>query len=446
MELLDIWEMLNAGHTSEALTELDLSGPDGYGTEKETSRLLLRGWALYTLRRKEEAHQDLSRAVTVARTDSDLGRALLERGSFLMKDRRFGEAQTSLLEALPRLTSRPDLLLMCRYNLGWGFLSRLDLPLAHVQFQAGLRLTRGQPETRLFRTLLHSGLSVYARLSGDARWSAAVARMALSEARSAEQFAQAHRSLGMALWRSSEIGLAQREFQCGVDVATGAVQASLRFNSACLEGLPCAQTALQDHLDQVLPQDQPRVLLHAAEAARIREDLVECRRLVEAALVLDEPYPVVDEAWVLPELFQLAREWHLSVPTSPVLAGHALHLQVLDEPRLHVNGHPPGLALGNDSAAVLAFLIVYGSSSLTELAENATEDQRESTVRRAIRDLRWVLADAGVIVLRGGEVRLSTEWTWSCDLQSQLQLQRLDRPLLPGSYAPWIMELQEQLA
>ena len=406
---------------------------------------MLRGWALYDLRRREEAHQDLSRAVTVASTDSDVGRALMERGSFLMKDRRFGEAQASYLEAVPHLAKRPDLQLMCRYNLGWGFLTRLDLPLAHAHFQAGLRLSHGHAETRLFRTLLHSGLSVYARLSGDAHWSAAIARTALSEARTPEQLAQAHRSLGMALWRAGEHGPARRSFQRGVDVATGAVRASLEFNAACLDGFSSAQVTLQAHLEQVLPQDQPRVLLHAAEAARRDGDVRECRRLVDAALAMDEPYPVQDESWVLPELFDLARRWGGTVPETPVRAEHALRLQVLDEPKLHVNRNSPGLSLGNDTAAVLAFLILYGRAPLSELAENATDDLRESTVRRAVKELRWVLADADVITVRAGEVSLSEDWKWSCDLQSRLQEQRLDRPLLPGSYAPWILELQEQL-
>jgi len=449
MDLMTIWTLASKGRHAEALTALEPFRVVAAKQRQETAWLLLRAGSRHALGDKTGAHADLSSAVEQAEDETQRGRALLEQGGFYLKDRRVGEGIQALLEAVPRLTLRPDLLLNCRYNLGWAFLNRLELEAAREQFMSGLRLTRGDTETRTFRSTLHSGLSVYARLTGDPRWAASIARLTQSEAQLPEQHVQAARSLSMALWRLGQLKEALECVQTARRQATGAVGGSMDFTALCLtergEDVALDVQEVLGHLDTVLEQDRTRVYLHAAEAARCAGDPVQARALTEKALALGDPYSLLDEAAVLPALYAQARAWDLPLPVPHPPAPHSLHLRVIGEVSLVINAHPQGLQLSNDAAALLAFLIINTEASLRELAQNTTDRNSASAVQNALRDVRRTVCDQAVVLSRSGSVRLSPDWHWSCDLQDALARRQLESKLLPGSYAPWIEELQQQL-
>ena len=193
-----------------------------------------------------------------------------------------------------------------------------------------------------------------------------------------------------------------------------------------------------------------RLDLHLAEEARRSGQPEEATRLLRSVLALDEPYPVLDEAPSLSELFDLGRAAGLDLPVySPGHVQRQVEIRALGVPELRVNGLPvPVTAPG--AFALLTFIGMYGQSTLNVLGAEVFPDASAPQVRARIRSAlpilsRW-LGTSEALRLQGNLLTLSAEWAVTVDASEVLAGKgRARGAFLPGLYNEWTGRVQDLL-
>lgn len=432
-----------AGRYRDALDHLDQLPDTGVF-------LWLRGVALYHLGRPQEAHDALRRARPLL-TGNHLAQVLNDQAYFYALDRQFRYAIETYLLAAAAAVDDPVMQPLVTYNLGWMYLSRMELASAHEYLQAVLE--RGERGDVAERMQGRVGVSTLDRANGHFRAAAHRGRLATEVADGHRLGNLAFRTYGHAL---RQLGHLEAARQAQEQAVVRAIPDVYRANETLILGIidvtmgrPSDLASLEEG---ALALDVTRSVLHRAELARQGQREGEMLRLLQLAIARDEPFALWDEAAQLPQLFAVGRSAGLALPYRPPPGHPAIRVEIgcVGVAALHVAGRPVAVPRSDISAlTLLAYVVLEPAERRTTpevlgaLYDWSSPRSRASRLTRDLHTVNAWLGDPHALRVVNGVIVRSDAWAWAGDVTPDTVITaRSDAVFLPRARGHWVDELR----
>ncbi|GGJ78855.1 tetratricopeptide repeat protein [Deinococcus aquiradiocola] len=421
---LDVYALTQAGAFQQALDLLDAAT-----VRQPRHHHRQRGYALHNLYRYEEAHREMSDALTHCEGNAR-GSVFADWAVMYMREQRYEEGYTCYHQALALLT-HPEARAQALYNLGWTHLRRGHPQHALQYLEEALTLIRRSrdADARWWLTFVRCGLALHARLTGN--WTLALQRAAQAvreaEPGRAEVFAlhtlastqRLHGDLETAALTQAR---AVRHAGEGQATLTETLHDQLiALQRARHAGTPHDPRTLRDLIPSAAPYDAWRGRLYLAQHALDTGGPAEALVTLRAALDVQEPYVLLDEAPALKDLYTFGRSHGLDLPTAtPPLDPH-LHLTVRGAAALSLDGHrlPAEEVL---PVGVLLYLHLEGPATPETLARALIDlgddelNRGKNRVRAALKDLAYWTGSDEIVQRSGRTYLLHPAWTVTSDV------------------------------